>query len=132
MSNQPVGTGVKKINILIAYFLIYVVWGSTYFFIGVALKGFPPFLLGALRFSMAGLILLAICYLRKEPVLKSSLIKKSAISGIVLLFIILDCVYTSTCQSIQPQSDAANLYRGLEGGKLFCVSGRNTSPTLEV
>ena len=44
----------------------------------------------------------------------------------------LDCVYTSSCQNIQPQSDAANLYRGLEGGKLFCVSGRNTSPTLEV
>jgi len=87
MSNQPAGTGVKKINILIAYFLIYVVWGSTYFFIGVALKGFPPFLLGALRFSMAGMILIVVCYLRKEPVFKKSLIQKSAISGIVLLFI---------------------------------------------
>ncbi len=85
--NQLQGTGVKKINILIAYFLIYVVWGSTYYFIGVALKGFPPFLLGALRFTMAGLILLAICYKRGEPVFKKSLIKKSAVSGIVLLFI---------------------------------------------
>ena len=37
-------------GVIIAYFLIYVVWGSTYFFIGVALKDFPPFLLGALRF----------------------------------------------------------------------------------
>lgn len=77
----------KKIKILFAYFLIYVVWGSTYFFIGVALKGFPPFLLGALRFSMAGLILLSICFIRGENILKKSLIKKSAISGIVLLFI---------------------------------------------
>ena len=40
--------------IVIAYFLIYVVWGSTYYFIGVALNGFPTFLLGALRFSVAG------------------------------------------------------------------------------
>ena len=79
--------GVKKINILIAYFLIYVVWGSTYYFIGVALKGLPPFLLGALRFTMAGLILLVICFMRGEPVFKKSLIKKSAISGIILLFI---------------------------------------------
>jgi drug/metabolite transporter (DMT)-like permease len=81
------GTDVKKINILIAYFLIYVVWGSTYYFIGVALKGFPPFLLGALRFTMAGLILLGICYKRGEPVFKKSLIKKSAVSGVVLLFV---------------------------------------------
>ena len=31
----------KKLAILFAYFLIYVVWGSTYYFIGVALHGFP-------------------------------------------------------------------------------------------
>ena len=49
-------------GIIIAYFLIYVVWGSTYFFIGVALKDLPPFLLGALRFTAAGLILLGICH----------------------------------------------------------------------
>ena len=87
MSDKQAVTGVKKINILIAYFLIYVVWGSTYYFIGVALKGFPPFLLGALRFTIAGGILLGICYFRKEAVFKKSLIKKSAISGVVLLFI---------------------------------------------
>ena len=51
----------KKLAILFAYFLIYVVWGATYYFIGVALHGFPTFLLGALRFSTAGLILLVIC-----------------------------------------------------------------------
>ena len=52
------------VGIVVAYFLIYVVWGSTYFFIGVALKDFSPFLLGALRFTAAGIILLGICYLR--------------------------------------------------------------------
>ena len=41
-------------GVIIAYFLIYVVWGSTYFFIGVALKDFSPFLLGALRFTLPG------------------------------------------------------------------------------
>jgi len=81
------GTGSQKLNIIIAYFLIYVVWGSTYYFIGVALKGFPPFYLGALRFTAAGLILLAWCSYKGEPIFKKSLIKKSTISGIVLLFI---------------------------------------------
>ncbi|WP_291591709.1 EamA family transporter [Bacteroides sp.] len=75
------------IGVIIAYFLIYVVWGSTYFFIGVALKDFSPFLLGALRFTAAGLILLGICYLRGEQIFKKSLIKHSAVSGIVLLFV---------------------------------------------
>lgn len=77
----------KKLSIIIAYFLIYVVWGSTYYFIGVALRGLPPFLLGAFRFTTAGLLLLAWCRYRGEPIFKKSLIKKSAISGIVLLFI---------------------------------------------
>lgn len=74
-------------GIIIAYFLIYVVWGSTYFFIGVALRDFPPFLLGALRFMVAGLILLGICYVRGEKIFRKILIKRSAVSGIVLLFI---------------------------------------------
>lgn len=84
---QHGGMEARKINIIIAYFLIYVVWGSTYYFIGVALKGLPPFLLGAFRFTAAGLLLLAWCRYRGEPIFKKSLIKKSAISGIVLLFI---------------------------------------------
>ena len=79
--------GTRKAAVIVAYFLIYVVWGSTYYFIGVALEGLPPFLLGAIRFSIAGLILLAWCMLRGEQVFKKSLIKKSMISGIVLLFI---------------------------------------------
>lgn len=81
------GRDKRKLSIIFAYFLIYIVWGSTYYFIGVALRGLPPFLLGAFRFTVAGLILLAWCWYRGEPVFKKSLIKKSAISGIVLLFI---------------------------------------------
>lgn len=81
------GTGRLKWSVMAAYFLIYVVWGSTYFFIGIALQGLSPFLLGALRFTAAGLILLAVCCFRGEPVFGKTLIKRSAVSGIVLLFI---------------------------------------------
>ena len=77
----------RSISVIIAYFLIYVVWGSTYYFIGVALKGFPPFLLGAIRFTIAGLMLLGWCIFRGETVFNKNLLKKSAITGIVLLFI---------------------------------------------
>ena len=77
----------KKLAILFAYFLIYVVWGSTYYFIGVALHGFPTFLLSALRFSTAGLILLVICACRGERAFTPRLVGRSAVSGIILLFI---------------------------------------------
>ena len=73
--------------VAIAYFLIYVVWGSTYYFIGVALEGFPTFLLGALRFSVAGAVLLLLCHIRGEKVFRPALVRRSAISGIVLLFV---------------------------------------------
>lgn len=87
MEGQSIVSKKNLVGVIIGYFLIYVVWGSTYFFIGVALKDLPPFLLGALRFTAAGLILLWICYLRGEPVFKKKLIRRSAVSGIVLLFV---------------------------------------------
>jgi drug/metabolite transporter (DMT)-like permease len=39
--------------------VIYVVWGSTYFGIAVAIETMPPFLMAAIRFTIAGLIVLA-------------------------------------------------------------------------
>ncbi len=77
----------RKLLVVLAYFLIYFVWGSTYYFIGVALREIPTFLLGALRFSVAGILLLAICVCRGEKVLYLQLIRRSAVSGIVLLFV---------------------------------------------
>ncbi|MDR2774607.1 MAG: EamA family transporter [Tannerella sp.] len=87
MFSESKRTGSGKTSIWFAYFLIYVVWGATYYLIGVALQGFPPFLLGAIRFSVAGILLLGWCCFRGEPAFKGELIRKSAVSGIVLLFI---------------------------------------------
>jgi drug/metabolite transporter (DMT)-like permease len=38
--------------------VIYVVWGSTYFGIAIAIETMPPFLMAAIRFTIAGVILL--------------------------------------------------------------------------
>lgn len=75
------------LQVAVAYFLIYVVWGSTYYFIGVCLRDIPPFLLGTLRFSLAGGLLLMLCMMRGERVLSRRLVMRSAVSGIVLLFV---------------------------------------------
>ena len=38
--------------------VIYLVWGSTYFGIAIAIETIPPFLMAAIRFALAGLILI--------------------------------------------------------------------------
>lgn len=72
--------------VFLAYFMIYVVWGSTYFFIGEALNELPPYLLGALRFTTAGLIISAAAAWRGENLWSRPLIRASAICGMLLLF----------------------------------------------
>jgi drug/metabolite transporter (DMT)-like permease len=42
---------------LLAFALIYFVWGSTYLAIRIGVREFPPFLLAALRFLLAGAVL---------------------------------------------------------------------------
>jgi drug/metabolite transporter (DMT)-like permease len=39
--------------------IVYVIWGSTYFGIAVAIETIPPFLMASIRFAIAGLILIA-------------------------------------------------------------------------
>lgn len=77
----------SRIAVIVAYFLIYVVWGSTYYFIGVCLRDFPPFVLGTLRFVVAGTILLVACKVRGELLFRRGLILKAAVCGIILLFV---------------------------------------------
>lgn len=43
----------------LAFAAIFLIWGSTFLAISYGLRGFPPFLLSASRFLLAGLILLA-------------------------------------------------------------------------
>ena len=48
----------KKWQLILAYFLMYVVWGSSYLAIRYSVETIPPFLSGGLRFMTAGLVLL--------------------------------------------------------------------------
>src|SRR6476659_7719449 len=47
--------------------IVYVVWGSTYLAIRVAVETMPPLLMGAARFTTAGLLLYAIARARGAP-----------------------------------------------------------------
>jgi drug/metabolite transporter (DMT)-like permease len=74
--------------VIIAFATVYLVWGSTYFFIRTAeIGGLPPFLLGALRFTTAGILLMAWCIVKKEKIFVAKDILSAAVTGVLLLFV---------------------------------------------
>ncbi|MFA6946993.1 MAG: EamA family transporter, partial [Pedobacter sp.] len=76
----------SPLMVVLAFAIVYIVWGSTYFFIQIAVKDFPPFILGALRFILAGVLMAGWCIYKRENIFAAQGIKHAAISGILLLF----------------------------------------------
>ncbi|HTE29617.1 MAG TPA: EamA family transporter [Chryseolinea sp.] len=85
--NGSVKTQEPAWKIIFAYGIVYVVWGSTYFFIQKALQAFPPLFLGAFRFLVAGLLLLGWNAIRGEKLFVWNDIKHGALTGFLLLFV---------------------------------------------
>ena len=54
-------------KVLLAFAIIYFVWGSTFLAIRVGVREVPPFLLAGMRFLIAGLILFAWMRTRRTP-----------------------------------------------------------------
>ncbi|HUZ59082.1 MAG TPA: EamA family transporter [Hanamia sp.] len=75
------------VTVIIAFAIIYIVWGSTYFFVQAAERDFPPFVLGAFRFFASGTILMIWCSLKKYELFNRPQLKTSFIVGNLLLFI---------------------------------------------
>lgn len=71
--------------VILAFAVVYIVWGSTYFFIQKALAGFPPFILGAFRFLVAGILLITWCSLKGEKIFDKKSIRHAAIGGVLML-----------------------------------------------
>lgn len=77
----------SPVMIIIAFAVLYIVWGSTYFFIQKAIAHIPPFIMGALRFIIAGMLLMLWCVVKKEKLFNPTQIKHAAITGVMLLFV---------------------------------------------
>lgn len=74
-------------KVIIAFAIVYIVWGSTYFFVQSAERDFPPFILGAFRFFASGFLLMGWCAAKGYKLIDGSQIKTSFIVGNLLLFI---------------------------------------------
>ena len=77
----------SPVMVIIAFATVYIVWGSTYFFIQKAIVGFPPLLLGAIRFLIAGVIMLAWTKFKGEQIFVWQDIKHATVSGLLMLFV---------------------------------------------
>ena len=47
--------------VVLAFFSIYVIWGSTYLLNKIAVTELPPFMLAAIRFICAGILIFILC-----------------------------------------------------------------------
>jgi drug/metabolite transporter (DMT)-like permease len=72
-----------------AILILYVVWGSTYLAIRVGVETIPPFVMGAVRFGIAGLVMLAaVAIARRGAVARPTRreLRDCAIIGTCLMF----------------------------------------------
>lgn len=74
----------RRTKVVLAYFVIYVIWGTTFFGVHLSLKSFPPFLLSALRLLIAGGALSVFCIFRKEQFPPRDELVKHAVCGLVM------------------------------------------------
>ena len=72
--------------VFLAFSLVYLFWGSTYLGIDIAVQTIPPALMCGLRFSIAGIVMLAVCALTGHKIRYSAKqIGRAAIVGLLLL-----------------------------------------------
>ncbi len=90
----------SKLLIVMAFFAIYVIWGSTYLLNKIAVTQLDPFFLASIRFFISGILILTIAKLIK---LKLSVSKKEFLNSIFIGFLFLvygNCVCVSALQYI--------------------------------
>src|ERR1051326_4337605 len=63
LSHQP-----QRSRVILAFALLYVLWGSTYLAMRVIVRDMPPYVAGAVRYLVAGPIMLAACALMGRKV----------------------------------------------------------------
>ncbi len=76
----------RRWMVLLAFALVYLFWGSTYLAIDIAVQTIPPALMCALRFFVAGVVMLAVCAATGHKIVYSARqIALASVVGLLLL-----------------------------------------------
>ena len=79
-------TSKNKVLIILAFFSIYVIWGSTYMLNKIAVSELPPFMLASIRFITAGILIFIIVKLMgKSLAITKRQLVNTAIVGFLFL-----------------------------------------------
>ncbi len=77
-----------RLKVIVAFALVYVFWGSTYLAIGItSAEGIPPFVMCAMRFFIAGPLMLAACAIfgRHIRITPHEALRLATIGGLLLV-----------------------------------------------
>lgn len=77
----------SKLALTAGFGIIYVVWGTTYLAIRLAIETIPPLSMVGSRFLIAGLLLYAWGLIHRHPRPSTRDLKHSAITGLLLIFL---------------------------------------------
>src|SRR5437899_3618675 len=80
-------------KILLAFAIIYFIWGSTYLAIRVGVREMPPFLMAGLRFTIAGLLLYAWMRMQGVPRLTWREWRGTTILGALMFLLDYACLF---------------------------------------
>ena len=84
--SDPASQAPRPVAVALALAAVYLIWGSTYLAIRFALEGgFTPFLLGGIRFLIAGGLMFAVLWLRGDPAPTRAQWGNLLVMGVLLL-----------------------------------------------
>lgn len=75
-----------KLLVIAAFAALFIIWGSTYLGIMIAIKSIPPFFMLGTRFFTAGMLLYSWCMVKGEKAPSLQLFITIGIGGILMLF----------------------------------------------
>ncbi len=81
----------RALAVALALLIVYVVWGTTYFAIGIALESMPPLFMNAVRFLGAGVVMLAVALAQGEALPTAAQWRNSAVVGGAMVFLAMNC-----------------------------------------
>ena len=84
-SNDPAAPSALAVGLALAS--VYLVWGSTYLAIRVGLEGYPPFLMGAIRFIVASLAFYGFLRWRGHAAPTRAQWKNAAVMGLFMMLL---------------------------------------------
>lgn len=85
--NNPPAAPPSAVAVALALASVYLVWGSTYLAIRVGLEGYPPFLMGSIRFIAASLVFYAFLRWRGHAAPTRAQWRNAAVMGLFMMLL---------------------------------------------